>query len=150
MQPQQLQMFMTPSEVANLRANDFDDEPVESPSHMAERMQEYNDQEYGSNQPYRSDTENSWDYLYRMREAVDDKGGIEAPIHVMDDDKGDVLLDGHHRATVAMMRDSLVPVIHHAGSDAPKNQYYPDSWQKRRAAFESAFLGPTYTPYGEL
>lgn len=70
-------------------------------------------------------------HLGPMRQAVERQGGIETPVHVWHDhDNQPWLIDGHHRAQIAMESNRLVPAVHHT------------NWDKMEA-MDSAFMGPT-------
>lgn len=125
---QQLAMFLTPHEVANLRAGDFGDTPVSDGSSMRRRMAIRHMREEGGS-PYRGDLPGVGPYVDRIKESVAKSGGINEPIHIWHGPQGPTLLDGHHRAVVAMETDRLVPAVHHDG--------------ERTDAADSAFLGPT-------
>jgi hypothetical protein len=119
-------MFMTGSELGELASGDLGGTPVKE-WHAEIAMRRI----HGSHHDDRHQR-GIEGHLDPMRKAVEKQGGIETPVHVWHDNKwGESwLVDGHHRAQIAMDTNRLVPVVHH------------DQWD-RSEAFDSAFLGPT-------
>jgi hypothetical protein len=120
---QQLAMFMTPKELGNLRAGDNRSKKVsQSRSIMDDLIAqgEYKDSPSG----YRDGSRSPDHYLDALAVDVEKKGGVAEPLHVWHPTNGDpsTLVDGHHRAVVAMNSNRLVPVIHHdnRGKDLSK------------------------------
>jgi hypothetical protein len=150
-------MFMTPAEIGELRAGDSRDKKVSEARSVMDDMVaagEYADQKTG----YRRGTSSPAEYLDGMKASIEQEGGIEHPIHVWHPTNGDpaTLIDGHHRATVAMETNRLVPVVHHDNSNRDLRRYWPDVPKSKEdkleenVAYGSAFLGKTKTPMTSL
>lgn len=119
----QLQMFATPSELMAMRSNDYGRRVADVTE--GERTAK----ETAGGFDYRGSSD-AGEYIGRMVEYHDARGGIDAPAHVgHGDDGSQTLIDGNHRANAAMRAGRLVPVWHHEGD--------------HDEMVESAFLGPT-------
>ena len=114
----QLPMFLTPNELSGMHSND-----VKAPmTQWRDRVRDVDDPRHHDGDPSR--------YLRQMGRVVDAQGGISKPVHARPTESRDELIDGHHRSTVAMETNRMVPVVWH------------DSWHPDRVA-RSAFYGPT-------
>lgn len=127
----QLAMFMTPQEVSHLRAGDFGDVSVKDGNNLRQQMSErYEVQEGSRGEPYRGETRSPNDYISKLKNSIDKSQGIQEPAHIWHSNGDAHLMDGHHRAAVAMETNRLLPVVHHDQPD-------------RGDAATSAFMGPT-------
>lgn len=119
----QLSMFATPQELGEMASGDLGGSPVKnwySETLMRGIHGEDDDERHEGGVS---------GYLDEMSDKVAEQGGISKPVHVWLDHAGSPwLLDGHHRAQVAMDSNRLVPVDWH------------HHWNKREAEAE-AFLG---------
>lgn len=117
---EQLQMLATPDEIRGWHSNDFrHDTMADVPRIMRDpdenesaSTRAYNAAAYG---PYVTESE----YLDSMRGHVDRQGGISRPVVLGHRNGYPTLLDGHHRAVVALESNRLLPVVH----DAPYSNY---------------------------
>lgn len=124
-------MFMTPQEISRLRAGDFGDVPVKDGNNLRKHMSDrYQIQEGSRGEPYRGETRSPGEYMGRLKQSVEKSQGIKEPAHIWHSNGQAHLMDGHHRAALAMETNRLLPVIHHD---------HPD----RGDAATSAFMGPT-------
>ena len=121
----QLPMFATPAELGEMASGDLGGTPVKNwYSEVAMRNIHGEDDDL---RHFESDGVQG--YLDRMSGKIDDQGGITKPAHAWIDHSGQPwLLDGHHRAQVAMDSGRLVPMEWH------------HNWDKREAEAD-AFLG---------
>lgn len=110
----QLPLYLTPDEVSNLDSNDFHGSKVsENRANMAK------DDTHASDWRHKS-VGGSANYLDALKDSVETNEGISEPVHVglarpRDPWSGygpynERLLDGHHRAVVAMETNRLLPV----------------------------------------
>lgn len=128
---QQLAMFMTPHEISRLRAGDFGDVPVKDGNNLRQHMSDrFAAQEGSRGERYRGETRSPGEYMSRLKRSVDRSQGIKQPAHIWHNNGQSYLMDGHHRAALAMETNRLLPVFHH---DQPE----------RMDAADSAFLGRT-------
>jgi hypothetical protein len=150
---QQLQMFATPKELGNLRSGDNRAKKVSDVRSILTDMVaagEYKDSPSG----YRGGASSPADYLDRMKATADTEGGIEHPVHIWHPTNGDpaTLIDGHHRAAVALETNRLVPVVHHDNSNTDLHKHWPnypkskENYLEENVAYGSAFMGQTRTP----
>ena len=101
----QLQMFATPKELQSMVAVHRGGNVQESLARSAA---------VGSD-GYRGHVDQS-SYLRALASDVEASGGVDQPLHVWHgfNRRTPVLLDGRHRAAVAIDTNRLVPVVHHA------------------------------------
>lgn len=112
LQPKQLAMFMTPAEVGELHAGDY-----RQPGGVYPKMKDT----YGQ---VRKNADKYWEpvegkplvnHVDSLTKKVEASGGIERPIeiaHLSTSQFTPVLINGHHRATVAHETNRLVPAVH--------------------------------------
>jgi hypothetical protein len=106
----QLPMFVTGHELGEMASGDFGGSKV---STVRPHMDKENDPNEHPSIRHRGrpDAET---YISEMKSAVDEQGGISNPVDAWLDHSGQPwLLDGTHRAQVAMDRKGLVPVNWH-------------------------------------
>lgn len=115
----QLPMFVTGHELGSMASGDFGGEPVRN---VRPHMDKENDPTAHPSIQHRGRA-SAAEYIGEMKQAVEHQGGIAQPVDAWIDHEGkDWLVDGTHRAQVAMDRGGLVPVNwHHQWS---KNEAY--------------------------
>lgn len=122
----QLPMFMTPAELGSMASGDFGGERVRNVRPLMDRE---NDPTAHPSIQHRGRPDAAT-YLGEMRQAVERQGGIGNPVDAWIDHEGhDWLVDGTHRAQVAMATGRLVPVNWH------------HQWNKQEA-YHSVFNAP--------
>ena len=106
----QLPMFLTPHELGDMHAGDFGGTAVRD---VRPLMDKENDPHLHPSIQHRGRA-SAKEYLAGMRQAVDKQGGISNPVEAWIDHGGENwLVDGTHRAQVALDRGGLVPVQWH-------------------------------------
>jgi hypothetical protein len=109
----QLPMFVTPHEVSQMKSHDFGGIPM---SEVAPKMDERSVRETAGGHEYREDLDtgklfySAKDYLHHIKNTADAEGGIKNAIHAT---PSGTLVDGNHRAVVAMQTNRLMPVYWH-------------------------------------
>lgn len=109
LQPQQLAMFMTPTEVGELHSGDYKGKVRDAFSQVRKNADKYWEPVAGK------PIVNHVDELTKKVEAA---GGIETPITVLHPHPLSprqfpaLLANGHHRATLAHETNRLIPVNH--------------------------------------
>ena len=133
--PGQLPMYMTPEEILFLDANDHNRE-VPMPT-IVEQIKEgtgiyYRAPDAGM---YRNSSvaRTSGEYLDQLAKSAEEEGGIDTPVYIgvgQPDETGDILppsvLDGTHRAVLALETDRLVPVEY---TEIGTVQEIKDAWE---------------------
>jgi hypothetical protein len=111
---QQLQMFATPAELAEMNSGDY---PMHKVSNVPNIIRE--NREIPNRPEFYRGSPSGAAYLDKLTKSVEERGGIEEPVRVHQSEfGGPTLMDGHHRAAVAQETNRLIPVIHHDGNYA--------------------------------
>lgn len=107
---QQLPLLLTPEETAALNSSDFPGHKVANSRFMmreGDKKAAGYTTDPGAWEDYRhTSAGSSSKYLDSLKDKIDASGGIDEPVGVM----GSNLIDGHHRAVVAMESKRLLPV----------------------------------------
>lgn len=104
----QLPMFMTPHEIGSLESGDWPGHPVSEARGHIESVKSHDwhtsETAFGGPKPY----------LNHLKSSISESEGVMAPVKVRHNPyMPPRLVDGHHRAVVAMETNRLVPVEHH-------------------------------------
>lgn len=111
----QLPMFMTPHEIGQVPAGDWDLRPMsEAAGVLREQSQHHAER---SAMRWGSDPSTATSHLDHLKADVEQDGGIQEPAEITHPAEGQRqfpphLTDGHHRATVALETNRLLPVTH--------------------------------------
>lgn len=102
----QLQLLATPDEVRGMRSGDYDLRPMPEASEMLKdsyKQARAQRERYGFGPV---------DKVQKVKDSVEHRG-FQKPARVVHLSGGPTIYDGHHRATVAMDSNLLLPVTHY-------------------------------------
>lgn len=113
----QLAMFATPAEIGEWQSGDYAGRPMSEARHLV-RSSPIQRMVHGTSPKTQSElqTHSAGEYLDSLAKSADEQGGIEEPVTIsLGTESGRTtqnLQDGHHRATVAMETNRLLPVTY--------------------------------------